>query len=88
MTLNTYETSAIVEDQGQLRLAGLPFAPGTEVQITISSKGRSESEMTPPDDEVLEAARDRMGDLFRTIKGFRNSPRIAREELYERGSLR
>jgi hypothetical protein len=41
----------------------------------------------PPADEALTAARDRMRELFRTIKGFRNSPRIPREDLYERGSL-
>ena len=86
--MKTYETSATVEDQGEVRVAGVPFAPGTEVQITISPKLRSENEVTPPEDEALAAARNRMRELFRTIKGFRNSPRIPREELYERGHLR
>jgi hypothetical protein len=83
--MNTYETSATVEEQGRVILAGVPFAPGTEVEITISPKLRSEDGVTPPDDEALAAWRDRMRELFRTIKGFRNSPRIPREELYERG---
>ena len=82
--MNTFETSATVEDQGQLHLAGVPFAPGTEVEVTISPKVRSQHRVPPADDEALTAARDRMRELFRTIKGFRNSPRIAREELYER----
>jgi hypothetical protein len=60
----------------------------TEVAITISPKLRSENEVTPLDEEALAASRARMRELFRTIKGFRNSPRIPREELYERGSLR
>ena len=86
--MNSYETTATVEDHGQVRVAGVPFAPGTEVEVTISPKRRSEDEVTPPDGEAVAAARARMRELFHTIKGFRNSPRIAREELYERGSLR
>jgi hypothetical protein len=86
--MKTYETSATVEEQGHVRVAGVPFAPGTEVQVTISPKRRAEDDLTPPDHAAVAAARDRMRELFHTIKGFRNSPRIAREELYERGSLR
>ena len=40
------------------------------------------------EETVLTAARARMAELFRTVKGFRQSPRIPREELYERGSIR
>lgn len=42
--MQTYETSATVEDQGQVHVAGVPFAPGTEVEITISAKRRSAEE--------------------------------------------
>jgi hypothetical protein len=38
--MDTYETSATVEDQGQVRLAGVPFAPGTRVEVTIITKER------------------------------------------------
>jgi hypothetical protein len=86
--MNTYETTATVEDHGQVRLAGVPFKPGTEVDVTISPKMPSKEQVPAPDNEALSAARDRMRELFHTIKGFRNSPRIPREELYERGSLR
>ena len=41
-----------------------------------------------PDEAALSAARARMAELFRTVKGFRQIPKISREELYERGSLR
>ena len=34
--MNSYETSATVEDQGQVHLDGVPFAPGTEVEVTIT----------------------------------------------------
>ena len=85
--MNTYETSATVEDQGRVLVAVVPFAPGTRVDITLTPV-RSKAEVTRAEDVDLAAARERMRELFRTIKGFRNSPRIAREELYDRGSLR
>jgi hypothetical protein len=85
--MSSYETSATVEERGRVLVAGVPFAPGTEVDVRISPKARSADEATPAGDEVLAAARDRMRELFRTVKGFRNSPRIAREDLYERGRV-
>jgi hypothetical protein len=36
--MNAYETTATVEDQGQVHLAGVPFGPGTEVAVTIREK--------------------------------------------------
>ena len=86
--MNTYETTATVEDRGQVHVSGVPFAPGTEVEVTISLKAGPAQRTTLQEDEALTRARARMEELFRTIKGFRMSPRIPREELYERGSLR
>lgn len=43
-----YETSATVEDHGQVRVGGVPFAPGTEVEVTISPKARPEDRTAPP----------------------------------------
>jgi len=40
VAVETYETSATVEDRGQVRVAGVPFAPGTEVAVTISPRAR------------------------------------------------
>lgn len=85
--MNIYETSATVEDRGRVLVAGVPFAPGTEVDVAISPKVRSEEEARPTHDEALATARNRMRELFRTVKGFRNSPRLPREELYERGRI-
>jgi hypothetical protein len=84
--MNTYETTTTVEDHGQVRVAGVPFAPGTEVEVTIRAKAAADA--TPSDEKAWTAARARMRELFRTTTGFRNSPRIPREELYERGRLR
>lgn len=85
--MNTYETYATVEDQGRLEVIGVPFATGTEVQITVSPKPRAKVEIAPTDDEALAAARNRLRELFAAIKGFRNSPRLSREDLYERGRV-
>jgi hypothetical protein len=85
--MTTYETSAMVEAEGEVRVVGVPFAPGTEVEVTISPRVRSNQASTHADDEALSAARARMRELFRAIKGFRMEPKIPREELYERGSL-
>jgi len=46
--MNTFETTATVEDQGQVRVAGVPFEPGTEVEVTISPKVRTVEQATPP----------------------------------------
>jgi hypothetical protein len=42
--MKAYETSATVEAQGQVRLSGVPFAPGTQVEVTISPIRRSGQE--------------------------------------------
>ncbi|MDA0835228.1 MAG: hypothetical protein O2955_06520 [Planctomycetota bacterium] len=85
--MSEFETSATVEEHGRVLLDGVPFAPGTEVDITITVKPLHKDQLTTSDDESLTAARERMRQLFHTTKGFRNSPRIPREELYERGCL-
>jgi len=86
--MNIFETSATVEDQGRVQVVGVPFAKGTQVSIAISPKLPAVDKVTHSADAALEVARERMRELFRTTKGFRNSPRIPREELYERGRLR
>jgi hypothetical protein len=44
--MDAYETSATVEERGEVRITGVPFAPGTEVEVTISPKRRSAGEFT------------------------------------------
>jgi hypothetical protein len=39
--MDAYETSTTVEPQGDIRLVGVPFAPGTEVEVTVSPKRKS-----------------------------------------------
>jgi hypothetical protein len=86
--MNAYETTATVNEQGQVHLSGVPFGPGTEVEVTISPKSQPTPAVAAADDAAWIAARQRMRELFATTKGFRNTPRLPREELYDRGSLR
>jgi hypothetical protein len=86
--MSIFETSAIVEDHGQIRVAGVPFAVGTQVQVSISPKVRPDEASADVDSQALATARARMQELFRTIKGFRMAPRISREDLYDRRCLR
>jgi hypothetical protein len=68
-----------------VRIAGVPFEPGTKVEVTIMPVAET---VRPAEDEALAAARSRMRELFQTVKGFRMTPKLSREELYDRRSLR
>lgn len=59
--MNTYETSATVEDKGRVQVAGVPFAPGTEVEITISPKRLAADEFIASWRRVCAELRDRPG---------------------------
>jgi hypothetical protein len=52
--MEIFETSATVEDRGQVRVDGVPFAPGTEVEVTISPKARSEEGSARPAGEAVQ----------------------------------
>ena len=86
--MKTFETSATVEDQGQIRVAGVPFAPGTQVEVVISLKVHSGDATTASDGDPLTGARARMRELFATVKRFRMTPKMQREELHDRRRLR
>ena len=57
--MEIYETSATVEERGQVRVAGVPFAPGTEVEVTISPKRRSAEEFAAAWQRVCAELRSR-----------------------------
>jgi hypothetical protein len=71
----------MVEDQGRVHLDGVPFAPGTEVEVTIREKA------TEP---RLDQPRVRMKDLFARVQARNTEPigPLRREELYDRKILR
>ena len=81
--MQAYETSATVEPNGQVHLDGVPFAPGTPVEVIISPK-RNGAAM--PDTE----AAHRIARLFAALDKARNVHSLAglkREELYDRNVL-
>lgn len=82
--MDTYETSTTVQAQGRVLVGGVPFAPGTEVRITINAVDGSPA----ADGERLETVRARMRELFTITRGFRNASLLTREDLYDREDLR
>jgi hypothetical protein len=85
--MNIFETTATVEDQGEIRVPGVPFAPGTEVEVTIREKVAGDSNRSPA---TVEEARVRMRDLFARVRARNTEPvgPLRREELYDRKVLR
>jgi hypothetical protein len=84
MVMNTYETTATVEDHGEVRVAGVPFAPGTEVEVSIKPAENGEQ-------VTAAVAADRAARLFAALDKARNLEpvgRLRREELYDRKVLR
>lgn len=82
--MDIYETVATVEDKGQVRVAGVPFEPGTEVEVTIKpahNGGRA----------PVGAATERSTRLFAALDKARNTEPVGllrREELHDRDVLR
>ena len=80
--MSSFETSATVEEQGRVLIAGVPFAPGTEVEVTIKPARIGEQ---------AGAAAERAGRLFAALNKARNTETVGplrREELYDRKVLR
>jgi hypothetical protein len=42
--MKAFEISTTVQPHGDVRVVGVPFAPGTEVEVTISPKRKSAAE--------------------------------------------
>ena len=85
--IKSFETSATVEDHGQVRLIGVPFAPGTEVQVSICEKhdGNANASPATPDESPAN-----LRDVFTRVRA-RNTQSVGplrREELYDRKVLR
>jgi hypothetical protein len=81
--MSSYETSATVEDQRQIRVAGLPFEPGTRVVVTITTTQNGTE--SPSAGEPSRAAR-----LLAALDKSRNTEtvgRLRRSELHDRDIL-
>jgi len=85
--MKTYETFATVEAQGQVHVARVPFAPGTEVEVIIRAKVAARAGGPPANAEETHV---RMRDLFARVRARNTEPvgPLRRGELYDRKVLR
>lgn len=85
--MNAYETFATVDEHGQVRLVGVPFAQGTEVEVTVREISRSNATVEAMNSV---AGRARMKDLFARVRARNTEPvgPLNREDLYDREVLR
>jgi hypothetical protein len=81
--MKSYETSATVEDQGQIRVGGVPFAPGTQVEVIISP---IENGVRPPDPQTAERA-ERLLAALGKARNIEPIGTFRRAELYDRSIL-
>lgn len=58
--MGIFSTSAIVDEQGRLQVGGVPFAPGTQVEVTISPSARSRAEFIAAWERVCTELRDKI----------------------------
>ncbi len=80
--MNTFETSAFVEAEGQVLVKGVPFEAGTQVEVTITPVASS---------NLAGEAAARTARLLAALDNARNSEAIGplrRAELYDRDILR
>jgi hypothetical protein len=58
---NSYETFTTVDQQSQIHIGGLPFAPGMEVEVVISPKRSSSQDFSAAWQRVCQELRERPG---------------------------
>jgi len=81
--MTAYETITTVGGQGEIRLSGVPFQPGTEVEVVVSPK-TTDGETTAGDDQRLVA-------LLSALDHAHNTDAVGalkRDELHDRDILR
>jgi hypothetical protein len=81
--MKAFETTTTVEGEGSVRLTGVPFEPGTRVDVTITVAADAKSQDVEPSER---AAR-----LLRALDAARNDKpigRFTRSDLYDRDVLR
>jgi hypothetical protein len=86
--MKAYETSATVDEQGLVHVHGVPFAPGTEVEVMLREKAAAGTGSTAAETEEAPAC---TRDLFAALDKARNTESVGplrREELYDRKVLR
>ncbi len=78
--MNVFETSATVEAEGQVRVTGVPYEAGTQVEVMITPLANR------PAPSVATSS-DRSAGMFAALDKARNTEpvgRLVRAELYDR----
>jgi hypothetical protein len=78
--MNAYETSATIGGHGEIHLIGLPFRPGTEVEVVVSAKNGEPS--------ATDA--NRLAALISALDRAHNTEPVGplkRDELHDRDAL-
>jgi hypothetical protein len=85
--MTTFETTTTVEKHGHVRVTGVPFAPGTEVEVMIREKVDAGGDGPAAH---REETRVPMRELFAQVRARNTEPigPLRREELYDRKVLR
>lgn len=58
--MNAFETSTTVQSRGDIRVTSVPFAPGTEVEVTINPKRRNVEEFADAWNRVCRELRTKL----------------------------
>ncbi len=70
--MNAFETWTTVRAEGEIRLSGVPFAPGTEVEVRVSARRKSGAE--------FRAAWERVCDEIRALPQMRD---VSEQDIQE-----
>jgi hypothetical protein len=85
--MKAYETSATVDEQGLVHVQGVPFAPGTEVEVVLREKAAADQGSEPANSEESGPS---LSEVFGRVRS-RNAETVGplrREELYDRKVFR
>jgi len=80
--MNAYETFATVARHGEIHLVGVPFQPGTEVEVVVSPKKTDSASAADADHRLVT--------LLSALDHAHNTEPIGslrRDELYDRDNL-
>lgn len=75
--MDSYETNTTVGQHGDIHLAGVPFAPGSQVDVTVSPK-------------TIIAEQDAVANLLAALSRAHNAKSVGplnRDSLYDRNGI-
>jgi hypothetical protein len=86
--MSTYETSAAVQEHGRVVVAGVPFAAGTQVEVTIKAIKTGVGPFAEEADAEAAGRAERLLAALDKARDVRPIGDFNRGELYDRDVLR